>query len=245
MWDVWNVLFLVCTSAGAVVWLKRWTGLRWVAASIPFLAMSDAASWTTLAGFTLAIGGLILAAVGPTLPGRRRRSDGSPMPHLASGPLVPIEPRVYPMARRSRPLEILTIMTSGLVLLLAGATLFAKDPDAQAVFGALSLASLIISVTFAFSLWFSQRLQLRIDEHGLHSRVIVGEHSIPWKEVSEISLRYVFLQGGAVRVVYYVVRSPTHEFAFPSSMSGAKDLQSAIERATGLQWLAPEIQPNF
>ena len=43
--------------------------------------------------------GLAVAAVGPTLPGRRFRRNEVPLAHLANGPLVPIAARTFAGAR--------------------------------------------------------------------------------------------------------------------------------------------------
>jgi hypothetical protein len=55
----------------------------------------------------------------------------------------------------------------------------------------------------------------------------------------------VFLPGYGIRLVYYVVETPAAEVSFPSSMGGARELQAAIEAATGLRWAEPEITPTM
>lgn len=240
--NVWTVLFLVCTSAGVLIWLRRWTGLRWAAASLPFWALSNAGDWIGYAAFALFVGGMMVAAVGPTLPGRRRRLDGAPLPCLVTEPLVAPAPKVYPAARPSRVLKFLTIGFFVLTFVLAAASARAAEP---AAIGALSLASLIIATTFAFSNWFSGRVRFRIDPAGLYYRTMFVEQALRWNEVVALSLRYVFLPGMGVRLVYYVVRSNTRECAFPSSMNGAMELKASIEQATGVAWPEPEITPNM
>jgi hypothetical protein len=119
------------------------------------------------------------------------------------------------------------------------------DGESQALWIGLAISSAIMAATFAFSNWFATRVRLRLDEHGLHSRTLVMERTIRWREIAGLTLRYVFLPGFGMRLVYYCAYSPTREVAFPSSMVGAKELQAAIEQATGLAWPAPEIEANF
>jgi hypothetical protein len=201
-----------------------------------------ASSFLTPAIAILLLIGLIRLAVGPTLVGRRRRRRGTPLPHLASGPLTPIVAASYPAARRSRFVHIASIVTAALaavLLALAGAGTI--DPAT----GGLGLASAIIAVTFAFSNWFAGRVRIRVDEVGIHGRVLFGDHTVRWTQVSDQALRYVFMPGFGVRMVYYTIRSPTTEVAFPSSLTRADQLRRTIEAATGVQWAAPEIEANF
>lgn len=239
--DPWGVAFMVCTATGLAMSLRRWRGGRWIASSVPFWAMAEAAPWAMYIALGLVFAGMAIAGVGPTLPGRRIRGADA-LPHMASGALVPVESRVYPAARPSRVIRVLTYGFAGLTVILGVMAGGGFNADITA---ALATAAAIIAVTFAFSNWFSGRLQLRIDERGLHSRLFYREHSIAWTEVASLSLRYVFLPGMGVRVVYYCVRSPRREFAFPSSMKGAAELQASIEAATGLSWPVPEITPTI
>lgn len=236
--DGWSIAFVLCVSVGAAMSLRKWEGLRWIAASFPFWAMSAAAPWPTYVALGLVFLGMAIGAVGPTLPGRRRRRAGEPLPHMASGPLVPVVARAWPNAHPSRVVRVGAIVFGVLAVVLALAAATGRDP---AALGGLALSSVIIAVTFAFSNWFAGRVQLRIDGEGLHSRLFYREHTIPWDDVAGLQLRYVFLPGVGGRIVYYCVRSPTREFAFPSSMRHARDLQAAIESATGLSWPVPEI----
>lgn len=240
--NTWGLVFLLSTAVGALMTLRKWEGLRWVVASFPFWALSEAVKWFDLVAVAMVTMGLAIAAVGPTLPGRRRAKKGEPLARLASGALVPIVARVYPLAHGSRVLRVLTYGCAALTIVLAAVAAQEWEPETS---GALALASAIITVTFAFSNWFSGRVRLRIDESGLHSRVFFREHTLPWTQIAWLTLRYVFLPGVGARIVYYVVRSPTREFAFPSSMAGAADLQAAIESATGLTWPTPEITANM
>ncbi len=239
--DAGGVGFMAGVSAGAVIGLRRWESLRWIAASLPFWAMSGAVGWAQYVALGLTFLGMAVGAVGPTLPGRRRRRAGAPMPHLASGPLVPVVARVYQNAHPSRVIQVATIVFGVLAVGLAIPAARGGDPETTA----LAVSSLIIAVTFAFSNWFAGRVQLRVDGEGLHSRLFFRVHTIPWPEVSALHLRYVFLPGVGGRIVYYCVRSPTREFAFPSSMRGAGELQATIESATGQSWPVPEITPTL
>lgn len=239
--DPWGILFMVATATGLAMSLRRWGGVRWIASSIPFWAMAEAAPWAMYIALGLVFGGMAIAGVGPTLPGRRIRGAAA-LAHMASGALVPVVARVYPAANPSRVIRFLTYGCALLTVMLGIAAGRGFNADVTA---ALATAAAILTVTFAFSNWFSGRLRLRIDEHGLHSRLFFQEHNIAWTEVATLSLRYVFLPGMGVRVVYYCVRSPKREFAFPSSMKGAAELQASIEAATGLSWPVPEITPTF
>lgn len=197
--------------------------------------------------FTAAVLLLLLAvvirlAVGPTLPARRRRYRGQPLTQLAAGPLVPIAPRSFPGARRTRFLSFATVVLAVLAIALiamAGVGYFASE------MGGLGLAVGIIAATFAFSNWFARRVHVRIDHAGVHGRVMFGEKTIRWQDLAALQLRYLFMPGPGVRMVYYSLRSPTTEIAFPSSMEGAKELRDAIEQATGERWPSPEIEANF
>jgi hypothetical protein len=103
----------------------------------------------------------------------------------------------------------------------------------------------ILAVTFAFCLWFVTRLGFRLDSTGVHARVLIGERSIPWNEVSGLSLRYFWMLTMGVRTVYCVVWSPTVEITFPINLPGAPDFVAWMERATGRKLPAPRYQPNF
>lgn len=240
--DGWSIAFVLCVSIGAAMGLRKWEGLRWIAASFPFWAMSGAAPWPEFVALGLVFLGMAIGAVGPTLPGRRRRRAGAPLPHMADGPLVPVAGRAWPNAHPSRVIQAGAIAFG---LLAASLAIVAATGWNAATTGPLALSSLIIAVTLAFSNWFAGRVQLRLDEEGLHSRLFFREHTIPWNEVAGLQLRYVFLPGVGGRIVYYCVRSPTREFAFPSSMRDARELQAAIEAATGLSWPVPDITPTL
>lgn len=162
------------------------------------------------------------------------------MPQLASGPIASVVPRFYTAGQRSRAISVATLVFT--ILAVAMTILSALRPDPGPV--ALAISSVIIATTFAFSNWFAGRVLLRIDEQGLHSRTLFREHTVPWSEIVALSLRYVVL-GMGLRLVYYCVRSTTREFAFSSRMVGAKELQVAIEQATGVAWPEPEIEANF
>jgi hypothetical protein len=240
--DAWGIIFILTGSPGAFLALRRFAALRWIAASLPFWAFGTAHDAFAIAAVALVVGGLIAAFVGPTLPGRRMRRDARPLEHLAGGPLTTVESRVYFGGVRVRWLTITawTLAVLGVVLLaVAGAGVI--DP----ALGGLGLAAEIMAGTFAFSNWFAGRVRLRIDQTGLHSRTLFREHTIGWAELAGLTIRYLFLPGSGIRLVYYVAYSPNREFAFLSTMKGAGELQAAIESATGLRWPEPEITGNF
>ena len=238
----WGVLFVLATSLGALMWMRTRRISRWFVASVPWWMMANSSGWFEFGAVMLTLGGLIAVATGPTLPGRRRGRPVAPLAHLAGGPVTPIEARAYPAARPSRIIQIATVVMFCLSCALAIAGASGSEP---ATTGALALAGLIITATFAFSNWFSGRVRVRIDDRGLHSRAFFAEQTIRWTDIAGLTLRYVFFPGMGVRIVYYVVFSPSHEFNFPSSMTGAKELQTAIEAATGLSFPEPEITPNL
>ena len=64
--------------------------------------------------------------------------------------------------------------------------------------------------------------------------------TIPWREVAGLTIRYVFLPGYGMRLVYFVVFSPSREFAFVSNMHRAEELKESIETALALKWPEPE-----
>jgi hypothetical protein len=246
------VLLVVLTGAsiGILKWLRERGAARWFAASLPWWVMARSSGWFEFGAAILTFAGIVAFTVGPTLPGRRRgrasaiatataTEKETPLPQLANGPIVPVTPRVYHTAKPSPLTASLTVMFFILACAMAVASASAAEP---LITGALALASLIITVTFAFLNWFSARVRLRIDQHGLHSRVFFDEQTIPWREVAGLTLRYSFLAGIGVRVVYYVVYSPTHEFTFASSIDGAKELQLAIEAATGFTFPEPAMK---
>jgi len=240
--DGWSILFIAATSTGLAMSLRALLGLRWVTASLPFWVYANEHAWAMGAALMLAIGGLMLGGVAPTLPARRRRYPGLPLPHLAAGPMRPVEPRTFPSGAKSRVLSIATPVIAVIALALA---LLAGAGVSPAETGGLGMGAAIIAVTFAFSNWFSGRVRLRVDNVGVHGRVLFLEHTVPWRDVSALTLRYVFIPGFSIRLVYYSVRSPTREVSFPSSMQGADDLRATIERATGETWPEPEIEANF
>lgn len=241
--DTGALLFVGLTSTGAFVWARRRTALRWLVASLPFWAVANASGPMMAGALILTMAWLVSATLGPVLPGRRRRRGGTPLPHLANGPLVPVTARAFSGGQRSRVLAIATWILTALAVVLAFSSAASPDP---AVSGALAVACAIMAATFAFGNWFADRMRLRVDGAGLHSRVLFREHTVPWPEVTDVYLRYVFLgMGGGVRLVYYCVASTTREFAFPSSMAGASDLTRTIEEATGLTFPAPEFEATF
>jgi hypothetical protein len=135
-------------------------------------------------------------------------------------------------------IKVATMVFAVLTVVLGALAYAGREPDVTV---GLAISSAIISATFAFSNWFAGRARLRIDEKGLYSRLFYREHMIPWAEISMLFLRYVFLPGVGGRIVYYCVRSPIREFAFPGSLRNSAELQAMIESATGLRWPAPEI----
>ncbi len=237
--DPWGWLSLTTLAAAAIVGFARRPIVRLLVASIPFWIYGNANELILLTAVGLTIGSLVVAAVGPTLAGRRVRHSGStPLPHLASGPLVPITPQTYFGGQKSRVLRYSTIAlaVAAFVLFTAAAAQYQVE-----VMTALGLSAVIMSATFAFSNWFANRVRLRIDHLGVHGRTMLREHTARWSDISGLRLRYVFLPAYGIRLVYYVVETPATEVSFPSSMRGAADLQAAIEAATGLRWPEPEI----
>ncbi len=237
--DPWGWVSLVSLATAPLLGLGTWPALRWLLASIPFWIFGNAIEWLLLVAVGLTIASMVRAALVPTLVGRRvHRPAHVPLAHLASGSLVPVAPRVFSGGQRSRLLRNLAIgclVLAGVLLALLGT---GRGADELA---ALALASVIISATFAFGNWFADRVRLRVDEAGVHGRTMFIEHTARWDEISGLRLRYLFMPGYSVRLVYYVVESPKHEVAFPSSMRGAKELQGIIEAATGVKWPEPEI----
>ncbi len=241
--DVWAWTALVAFAAAPLIGVTEWPSLRWMLASLPFWVFGDASDAVRLTAFVLFMVGLIRLAVGPTLVARGRTSAEVWPPILPSGssPLVRVAPRVYPGAHPSRGLHwvALILVMLGLVLVVVAGT----TSDSAAA-GALALAAWIMAGTFFFGNWFATRVRLRVDEVGLHGRVMFFERSAPWNEITTLSLRYVFLGAGG-RFVYYVVRTAHCEVAFPSGMTDASDLLRTIESATGETFPTPEIAPTM
>ncbi len=241
--DAWAWVALVSLAAAPIVGLRKGSPLQWLLTSIPFWIFGNAIETLLLVAVGLTIASMAALALVPTLVGRRvNRSGRQPLPHLASGPLVPVAPQVFPGGQRSRVLKYLAIamlLVALVLIVLVGAGAMAPE------LGALAVAALIIAATFSFANWFADRVRLRVDEVGVHGRTMFVEHTAKWSEISGLRLRYLFMPGYAVRMVYYVVESPRHEVAFPSSMKGAGELQACIEAATGLAWPEREITPNL
>jgi hypothetical protein len=236
--DAWGWLSLASLGAAPFVGMRRSPALRFLVASIPFWVYGNALEWILLVAVALVIASMVRAALIPTLVGRRvNRSAQTPLPHLSSGPLVVVAPRVFTGGQRSRLLRNLSIGFLALAVVLVVALAMGGAVE----LGALALACVIIGATFAFGNWFADRVRLRVDEVGVHGRTMFVEHTARWTEISGLRLRYLFLPGYSARLVYYVVESQKHEVAFPSSMRGAKELQGTIEAATGLKWPEPEI----
>lgn len=186
-----------------------------------------------------AIAIFVWLSVRPTLPSRRIRHGGEPLPHLARGPLVPVAPAVFYGGHTSRFLSVASAMLgfATLALGLAGAR---AAGDEAAIYTGLAIASAIVAITFTFSNWFATRMHLRVDQQGLHSRLLFGEHTIRWCDVTGLSLRYVRLPRTGLPLVYYGVTAPRREFAFPHTQAGAAQLRRTIEAATGLRWDEPD-----
>ncbi|MEQ1731406.1 MAG: hypothetical protein ABL982_23800, partial [Vicinamibacterales bacterium] len=241
--DGWSWLALVALAAAPLVGLPNWPGLRWILASIPAWLYGNGNEWVLRAAPTMTFVGMLIGGVGPALAGRRaRQAGGVSLPHLASGPLVTIEPRAFAGGQKSRVLHYLTVGMLLIALVLFVLIGAGQAPDELA---ALVLGALIISATFAFSNWFADRVRLRVDNVGIHGRTLFREHTARWNEVTGLRLRYMFMLGFSVRIVYYVVVSTSEEVAFPSSMRGASELQAIVEAATGLTWPEPEITANL
>ncbi|MEQ1731092.1 MAG: hypothetical protein ABL982_22210 [Vicinamibacterales bacterium] len=241
--DVWGWVALATLGAAPLIGLRNWPSLRWLLASIPFWIFGNALDWLLLVAVALTVASFVAGALVPTLVGRRVRKSGrTPLPHLASGPLVPVSPQICSGGRRSRPLTWLargSCLGAVVVFALLAAGLLAVE------LAALGIAALIMAAVFTFSNWFADRVRVRVDEVGVHGRVLFLEHTAKWTDISGLRLRYLFMPAYGVRLVYYVVESPRHEVAFPSSMQGARELQATIESATGLTWPEPEITPTM
>jgi len=238
----WTIGVMIAAAIAIFVLLRRRAGLRFIAASVPFWIFANSATWIMQVAVWSTIAGLAVAAVGPTLPGRRKRGGGSALPELANGPLAPVTPRMFQGAKRNRLLTIATAIFALFALALGAA---ATVRPSAAVLGGLAIGSAIIAITFAFSNWFASRMRLRVDGVGLHSRVMFGEHTISWTDVAGLTLRYVFLPGLSIRIVYFVVFSANREFAFLASIPGSSELKTTIESATGLTFQTPEFESTF
>jgi hypothetical protein len=236
--NVWNITFLILSSAGLGHLFRRRRLLAWIGASFPFWAMSSAVPPLIYVALGFSFIGLVLTSVHPML-SRTRRTGVAPLPQLAKGPLVAVPARLYEFKRGTKSLKAITILCgvaclTGIVLLLGGFS------DVGIT---LAWSAGILGLTFAFSLWFNARLHFRIDNRGIHSRVFFGEKSIPWEELGCLTLRYVCFPGFGLNYVYYCVLSPSKEITFPNNMAGADELRELIEQASGLNWPVPEITP--
>ena len=232
-----QTLAVAGSSALLFLVLRRWTALRYAAAALPCWVIANEQPWAMTAALGLTFTALYQGGLAPVLPTRRRRTEAPPLWQLAAGPRAMPEARTYPGGTPSRALARLAWGMGALAALLVALAGTSEEPE---LLVALALASTIIGVTFAFGNWFATRVHIRIDARGLHARVLLAEHTVPWADVRELSLRYVFLGAGA-RMVYFCVRSSTREIAFPSSMPGAAELRTAIERAAGARWPDPEF----
>lgn len=239
--DGWAAVSIGATAAGLWHALRRWPGLRWTAASLPFWAFSSAAGWCTFAALALTIGGLMVGAVGPVLPGRRRRFSGEPVPALAAGPLVSVAPQAFGSRASRVPLYVAGAVLA-LSLVLGGASSASDDP---ATFGGLATGTLIIALTIAFTGWFAGRGRIRVDQEGIHARVMFGEHSVLWRDVCGLRLRTVYMPGMGLRMHFYSVQGPTTEVSIHGRMPGADELRRTVEAATGLRWPTPDVDANF
>jgi hypothetical protein len=238
--DAWGWVSLAALAAAPFVGMRPSSALRWLLASFPFWAFGNALEWMLLVAVGLVIASMAQVALIPTLVGRRvnrSAAQATPLPHLAGGPLVAVTPAVFTAGQRSRPLRY-----AGIAFLVIAAGLFvALALGGGPELAGLLMAAVIIAATFAFANWFADRVRVRVDEIGVHGRMMFLEHTARWTEISGLRLRYLFLPGYSMRLIYYVVESQKHEVAFPSSMRGAKELQGTIEAATGLKWPEPEI----
>ncbi|MBL8136677.1 MAG: hypothetical protein JNL48_08660 [Acidobacteria bacterium] len=166
------------------------------------------------------------------LPGRRLFLGGKPpLPHLAVGARVTVPPARYPLGQKSRAVAVMA--WSGAVLAVGCGTAAAAGADIT--FAGLALSFAIIGATMAFSQWFAGRAHIRVDRVGLHTRLLLGESTLRWNEVSGLSTRFVVLRSG-MQLLYLCVQSPDREVAFPTSMQGAQALRATIEAATGQTW---------
>lgn len=230
---------LVVAAVAALLFLvlRRWTGLRYAAASLPCWAIANEQPWAMTAALGLTFTALYQFGLAPVMPTRRRRTEGPPLWQRAAGPRAMPAARTYPGGTPSRALARVAWGLGALAVVLVVLAGASDEPD---VLVGLALASTISAGTCAFANWFATRVHIRIDASGIHARVLLAEHTVPWADVRELSLRSVFM-GSGMRLVYFCVRSSTREIAFPSSMPGAADLRLAIERAAGGRWPDPEV----
>lgn len=237
--DAWGWVSVMALAAAAVLAFQSRPAVRWLLTSVPFWMFGNALDWLLLVAVALTVVSMIAGALVPTLVGRRvNRPNRTRLVHLTAGPLVPMTPQVFTGGQRSRLVRNLAwslLAMAVAVAALVGSGVFAVE------LAALALAALIMSSTFAFANWFADRVRVRIDEVGVHGRTLVVEHTAKWTDVTGLRLRYLMLPRYGVRMVYYVVESPRHEVAFPSSMRGAETLRDRIEAATGLRWSEPDI----
>lgn len=237
--NAWNITFLILSSAGLGHLLRRYPLLAWIGASFPFWAMSGAVPPLIYIALGFVFVGLVLTSVYPLL-SRKRRTGIAPLPQLARGPLVAVPERLYGFKRGTKWLQAITMFCG--VAFLTGIVLWLSGFNDMGIVLALSAGTL--GLTFAFCLWFNARLHFRIDNRGIHSRVLISEKSIAWEELGSLTLRYSCFPGFGLNYVYYCVLSPSREITFPNNMDGADELRAIIEQASGLKWPVPEITPT-
>jgi hypothetical protein len=236
--DAWGWVALPMLAAAPLVGFRRGSILKWLLASLPFWVFGGVHEAITLTAVGLTIAGPVIGGFLPLLPGRRVKSPGPPLPHLVSGPLVPVQPMQVSGGRRSRFVKYSAIgaAVTAVALFVAAAAGYERDTTT-----ALGISAVLISATFFFGNWFADRVRVRIDDVGVHGRTLFREHTARWNEITGIDMRYVIGPGYGLRVVTYVVQSTSTQVSFSSGMVGADELRAAIEAATGMQWPEPEI----
>lgn len=239
-----QILGVATASALLYLALRRWPAAAHAAAAVPWWTIANDRPWAMTAALGLSFAALYQYALAPVLPTRRRRTAGPPLWQLATGPRSVPDPRIYPGGTPSRAVARIAWGLGALAALLVVLAGTSTEPEVPEVAAGLAMACTIMAATFAFANWFATRVHIRIDAGGVHARVLFAERTVPWADVRELSLRYMFL-GSGVRMVYFCVRSSTREIAFPSGMPGAADLRAAIEHATGVRWPDPEFTSTF
>ena len=218
--DASAILFALAGSAGGFLCLLRSRAPRWFAASFPWWALVSAHPVFALLAFALTTTGLLSLALGPMRPGQTVFRPGDPLPPLAKGPLVPITPASFAGGSSSRLISALVAALAALALILTG--LAAPDHPERSV---LAIAAVITASGMWLSNWMASRCRLRVDGHGLHSRLLFREHTVPWLDVAGITTRYIrnavwHLRGVLRRLfVHARVRVPEHHDGWGGAQS--------------------------
>jgi hypothetical protein len=129
-------------------------------------------------------------------------------------------------------------LVRGAVGACAGTIVLGVAMEASGGEGGLALAAVagIVGACTVPIFWFAARQHFRTDAWGLHHRGLMGERTIPWSAVTDLSVYRPTHVRAAASAVVYRVQSFTDAIDIPDILTELEQLRAVVEAATGLRW---------